>query len=257
MSTRKSVVEEITPKAAWIESHNKEALESVFVPKFDGVVRIKKTLSAAFWGNQKLRSLANERFNQFAEWRVVNFNASLSRVLSTVSDSSEHEVTFTDDVKYSDVVGLRQKLDTLELKPFVVLSAFARVWTTDGKLLLFHRDSGDWSASYELSGGFVRGSNRHDTLQDFISERVGADIGLENEQIKQVIFLGWYQADSILESIGVFDILLQCNYNELQKSLPRHICLNRGYTKKDVANLLTTSPIHVPSCKVLEALASK
>ena len=176
------------------------------------------------------------------------YNGTLLRTLHAVSTDTT-SVSVAPDIGYREVVGLRSYRDFLDWtsaeEQFQVLSAIAFVETTDGKVLLKDRSTGDWGHSMELLGGFFTAQDVFGTVEEYIRARVAAELSLPLETVSHVDFM------STCESMFVFKVSLTIPFNDLIQTPMRFSAIPEGYTPSKHQSFFSI-PLHSPSQTVLE-----
>ena len=194
-------------------------------------------------------------WSDFQASRHIIDNASLLRFVSY--DEELVSIKITTDITYRDVVGLR-KPEVVNPPPFYVVTAIAKVVTSDNFVVWQERDSGDWPHSIELSGGFLRASHiEGDSLSvdDFMIDRVARDFGIERTYLTNLEFHSLFMNDDILEAMCCYTLNLTLTRDELVQMNLEH---KFHFTKTDfdptVDTIHPTLPLHAPSVAVWERL---
>ena len=187
------------------------------------------------------------------------YSAGLMRVIRVVEQPMHSTIEVVKDVEYSDLVGLRNIDNFLNVVPqedyFQVLSAIALVETADGHRVLLERDSGDWERSLELSGGFVRAEETNDSLNEFIHTRVAADFALSRDTVASVEFIQTVDFREIAEVMAVFRVRLRLSFDELLQETSATIYrVPKEYTV-DTHRQFFELPLHIPSSVILKEIA--
>jgi hypothetical protein len=201
--------------------------------------------------NQYSDTITNT-WSTFTQARTITENATLLRYLR----HDEISITVNPDIIYQDVVGLRYKQTPPTPAPLLALSAIAFVQTSDGHYFLQPRDSGDWPASLELPGGFIRQSHLAFTTGQFIKERVARDIGLNTTEISTTELVAIYPFSDILECMLVYHVTITISKRELQLRLPDLVCMPRDFNTSDQLPE-TTLPLHYPSKIIIDLFYKK
>lgn len=182
------------------------------------------------------------------------FNGTLLRVLGDINENST-SVPVADDIGYREVVGLRCYKDFLdwvgEEERYQVLSAIAFVETADGVVLLRDRSTGDWEYSIELLGGFITANDAPDTVEEYISRRVAADLSMPLETVSSVERIGHIDFKSICESMFVYKVSLSILFKDIKQSPIQFFAIPEGYTA-EAHHSFFEIPLHSPSQAVLE-----
>lgn len=181
--------------------------------------------------------------------RDISENATLLHVQQT----SDFEVVVEPSVTYRDIVGMRY-CGTPHSAPFRALSAMAVLRTSDDHVLLFERDSGDWSRSYECPGGFVRAATVPATVTDFITDRVTREVHALTPERYELV--GRYEFATILEHMYVYAVTVTETAAAARARYGDHVF---PIATADIPASVTgthvgTYPLHPPSRQVLAAL---
>ncbi|KKT78906.1 MAG: hypothetical protein UW75_C0032G0005 [Parcubacteria group bacterium GW2011_GWF2_44_8] len=194
-------------------------------------------------------------WSNFQISRSISDNAILLRFLSF--DEQTMAIKVATDITYRDVVGLR-KPEAAKPAPFYVVTAIAKVVTSDNFVVWQERDTGDWPHSIELSGGFLRALNIQNgvlSVDDFITDRVARDFGIAKTYLTNLEFHSLFMYDAILEAMCCYTLNLTLSRDELIKLNPEH---SFHFTKTDfnptVDTIHGTLPLHQPSVAVWERL---
>ena len=181
--------------------------------------------------------------------RDISENATLLHVQQT----SDFEVVVEPSVTYRDIVGMRY-CGTPHSAPFRALSAMAVLRTSDDHVLLFERDSGDWSRSYECPGGFVRAATVPATVTDFITDRVTREVHALTPERYELV--GRYEFATILEHMYIYEVAVAETAAAARARYGDHVFpiaaadIPASVTGTHVGSL----PLHSPSQRVLTAL---
>jgi len=178
--------------------------------------------------------------------RNITINDTLLRYLSHTAT----EIKVAPDINYQDVVGLRLS-EAPPHPPFLALSAIAFVKTSDNRIILQMRDSGDWPLSLELPGGFIRASMTSASTTDFIRERVARDLGINKRALTSIRLLDFYTFPQILEKMLVFEVLTSQSGNELLAQQKDIVLLPPEYTVPSHADFFAL-PLHYPTAVVIQ-----
>ena len=119
---------------------------------------------------------------------------------------------------YKQVVGLRAHEHEAfsHLQPHErpnALSTINIITTSDERLLMRWRSSGDWDESYELSGGFVR-TNEYSLLNSTL-QRLTDDLSISQNEIVGQELLTIVHYPRILETMAVFGVRLNLTADEV------------------------------------------
>ena len=201
--------------------------------------------------NQYSDTITNT-WSTFTQARTITENATLLRYLH----HDETSITVNPDIIYQDVVGLRYNQTPPTPAPLLALSAIAFVQTSDGHYFLQPRDSGDWPASLELPGGFIRQSHLAFTTGQFIKERVARDIGLNTTEIGTTELVAIYPFSDILECMLVYHVTITISKRELLLRRPDLVCMPRDFNTSDQLPE-TTLPLHYPSKIIIDLFYKK
>lgn len=192
----------------------------------------------------------------FQTHRNITENAPVLRFVSFNEAAMTIEVAA--DVTYRDVVGLRNP-EVVSPAPFYVVTAIAKVVTSDNFVVWQERDSGDWPHSIELSGGFLRAGqieNSQLSVDDFITDRVARDFGIAPVLLNNLEFHSLFMNDSILEAMCCYTLSLTVSKDELLELNPKH---SFHFTKSDFNPnedvLHPELPLHAPSASARERLS--
>jgi hypothetical protein len=188
----------------------------------------------------------------FTKTREITENSTLLRYLH----HTEKTITVAHDITYRDIVGLRFRHIPLRHSPFLALSAIAFVQTSDGHYFLQPRDSGDWPASLELPGGFIRQSHLARTTTQFIRERVARDIGLDIKEIGTTELVALFPFSDILECMLVYQVTMTISKRELLLRRPDLIFIPRDFKTSDKLPE-TIVPLHYPSRVIIDQFYKK
>lgn len=191
-------------------------------------------------------------WSAFTQTRTITENATLLRYLS----HTEKTITVAQDISYKDIIGLRFKQTPLRQPPFLALSAIAIVRTTDGHYFLQPRDSGDWPASLELPGGFIRQSHLALTTTQFIMERIARDIGLDIKEIGTTELVTLFPFSDILECMLVYHVTVTIPKRELVLLRPDLVFIPRDFKTYDQLPG-STLPLHYPSSVIIDRFYKK
>ena len=191
----------------------------------------------------------------FKTAQSITENASLLRFISF--DQITMTIKVATDITYCDVVGLRNP-EVVTPPPFYVVTAIAKVVTSDNKIVWQERNTGDWPHSIELSGGFLRATqiqNQSLSVDDFIINRVARDFGIPETHLTNLEFHSLFMNDAILEAMCCYTLKLTLSQEELVKLNPEH---SFHFTKPDFDPLTDTIhgtlPLHEPSVAAWERL---
>lgn len=194
-------------------------------------------------------------WTDFQTKRRITDNATLLRFIS--HDETSNTLEMTPDITYRDVVGLRNP-EVVSPAPFYVVTAIAKVITTDGFVVWQERDTGDWPHSIELSGGFLRAKQIQDgvvSADDFILDRVARDFGIAPTYLTNLEFHSLFMNDSILEAMCCYTLSLTLSRDELIQLNPEH---SFHFTKPDfnptTDTIHPTLPLHIPSVAAWDRL---
>lgn len=210
------------------------------------VIWEKQNNAARFILTEEQQVQIEEKWKRVNEWRTGLYNGDLLRVveIKNIGDG-EIKLLLASDISYKEIVGLRY-LDGVQTNPishpekFKVLSCYIFVKTSDGKYIFIERDCGDWQKAYDFCGGFVQ--DKHFSLgpTGFVKHRLAEDLGVL-ERIKDINFVGTFDATNILELMLVYEVVLDLTFSELQK-----LSRVKIFSKDD-----QLTPIHPPLLPVL------
>ncbi len=186
-------------------------------------------------------------WSTFTQIRTITENATLLRYLS----HTDTTISVASDIFYSDIVGLRFNQVPPSEPPFLALSAIAFVSTADGHLFFQPRDSGDWPASLELPGGFIRATHLSQTTTDFINARVARDISILESEIQSTHLVNSFPFPTILEFMLIYHLKLTISKQELLKRRPELAFVPVDFSVTDPVPG-STLPLHAPSATIWE-----
>jgi hypothetical protein len=186
-------------------------------------------------------------WSTLTQTRTISENATLLRYLS----HTDTTISVAPDIFYSDIVGLRFNQIPPSEPPFLALSAIAFVSTADGHLFFQPRDSGDWPASLELPGGFIRAAHLSQTTTDFINARVARDISILESEIQSTHSVTTFPFPTILEFMVVYHLRLTISKQELLKRRPELAFVPVDFSVTDPVPG-STLPLHAPSATIWE-----
>lgn len=191
-------------------------------------------------------------WSTFTQTRTITENATLLRYLN----HNDTTITVAPDISYSDIVGLRFNQAPHSQPPFLALSAISFIRTSDGHYFLQPRDSGDWPASLELPGGFIRQSHLSLTTTQFIRERVARDSSLDIKEIGNTELVAIFPFSDILECMLVYHITMTISKGELLLLRPDLVYMPQDFKTFDQLPG-TTLPLHYPSKVIIEQFYKK
>ena len=191
-------------------------------------------------------------WSSLTQTRTITENATLLRYLSHDNTT----ITVAPDITYSDIVGLRFNQVPPSEPPFLALSAIAFVSTNDGHFFFQPRDSGDWPASLELPGGFIRAIHLSQTTTNFINARVARDVGILESEIQSTHLVATFPFPNILEFMLVYHLTLSISKQELLKRRPELAFVPADFSVTDPVPG-STLPLHAPSATIWETFRTK
>jgi len=193
------------------------------------------------------KKFAQERNFQFYDGPLLRFEG--LEVNEKLTFLISHSIT------YKDVVGIRaQSFDHLysnfgiDFMPNA-LSVMNIIVTEDEKIPIGWRHSGDWEESFEISGGFVKKSEKHDIFQASLN-KIKEDFSPLPSIIKEHVLIIVYEYPSISETTACFLIKLGINSKELLRHEGNYKNINFLEGSKDLIEQLPEK-IHKPSLTAL------
>ncbi len=209
-----------------------------------------------------LLKLSKEEKNKIEEnWKILKqkrkglFNGTLLRVLGFEMKNDNFILKTMADIKYKNLVGLRSeklKLKIMHKNIFQVLSCNIFIETFDNKKFFIARDAGDWRKSLDFVGGFIQEKHNIKNVENFVESRILEDLGLEKKFIKEMEFLGFYDAKEILELMLLYKVKINITLQRLQEiSKVKIFEIPKNYSLQNHKTFFKL-PIHLPIKKVLE-----
>lgn len=215
------------------------------------MIRLKINTDTPLKLEEATKRKITTRWTLFQTEKTIIENAALLRYRS----HDDITIEVSPDITYRDVVGLRHG-KTPTLPPFLALSAISFSKTADGSYFLIPRHSGDWPASMELSGGFLRAAYSTEDTISFIRKRVAEDLKLSLGAVGDIRHLAMFPFPSILEAMVVFHVCLTVTGAELKAKLPEVLLLPREYNPA-VHHQYSDLPLHYPTKIVWETFRAQ
>jgi len=192
------------------------------------------------------KKIAQEKDFQFYDGPLVRFEAlELNEKITFLISCS---------INYKDVVGIRAQFFEHLYSKFGIhfmpnaLSVMNIIITKDEKIPIIWRHFGDWEESFEISGGFVKKTERHDIFQASLN-KIKDDFSLPISTVKEHVLIAVYEYPSISETTACFLVRLKIFSREVLK-----YGNNKNIKFLDVSkNLIKQLPekIHKPSLTAL------
>ncbi len=167
------------------------------------------------------RNIIEENWKILSERRQGLFNSTLLRVINFNEVDDAMVINCAADITYKDVTGLRYASGDKprainEEDIFMSLSAYLFVITSDNKLILLERDSGDWNEALDLPGGFVQDRFNIIDLADFAIRRTEHDLLIDKSRIESLQCMGLFDFSEILELMAIYKVKLNVTLAELR-----------------------------------------
>ncbi len=219
-----------------------------FIPAHNPSTKILYSADHAA-GRRSFALTANQlvRWQHVVTWRGITENATLLRVVADEPDG----IHVVPDITYRDIVGARYGMACADAS-YQALSVLAILQTSDGHIILCPRDSGDWPASYEAPGGFVRAASQWQTVDECIAERLAREVPALT--IHRCQCAGVYDFPSIAEHMYVYDAYVSQTAHAVRRRMPEAQVLSQMQLTALLAGTLTVpAPLHFPTARVLQA----
>ena len=194
------------------------------------------------------------------------YNLGLYNFSNILDIEGKKTIQVTPNSSYKQTVGLRvwrnnkkyeKELISIESVAPKTLSAIALIKDLEGNILWKARNSGDWEASLELLGGFVRSSETN--LKTSLINRLKDDLGIfiKESDLEIIKFL---HINDIYECMAVFEIIIdsktksdiiKCDETQNLHFIDK-IQIKEILKSKDKIHPKLKLPIHYPSQQVFE-----
>lgn len=204
-----------------------------------------------------------ENWTRLLRTRTNLYNATLLRVIFPIkTEVNITTIVTVPDISYREVVGLRYHTGDYpnsvpDESVFQVLSCYLFVRTLDKKIVFLKRDSGDWNIKIDLPGGFLQHQCSYTDMSQFAKERTLSDLNISGEHIKNVSFVGTYDAKYILEFMGVYIVDLNIDLKSLREISGKEIFEKPDGYRVELHDEFFDIKLHDPAARVMNVYLSQ